>query len=520
MAEFGPTIAQAYATEGAALDLGRGVHDGAVAPDAVVKLPLAMVNRHGLVAGATGTGKTKTLQGMAEQLSAAGVPVFVADVKGDLSGLASPGEPGGAAEKRAKDLGVPFAPASFPVEFLALGGIGPGVPVRATVSDFGPQLLAKVLGSNETQEQSLGLVVHYADQKGLPLLDLSDLRALLTFLDSDAGKAELEGIGGLSSQTVGVLLRALVGLESGGGTEFFGEPQLKIADLMRTAPDGRGIISVLELPAVQDKPALFSTALMWLLAELFEELPEAGDLDKPKLAFFFDEAHLLFADATKAFLDSVTQTVRLIRSKGVGVYFVTQTPKDVPSDVLGQLGNRVQHALRAFTPDDEKALRATVKTFPASEFYDLGALLTGMGIGEAAVTILSESGVPTPVVHTRMIAPASRMGPADDVGGAAKASPLWADYGERVDSQSAREMLAERIAAPAAAAPGGAAADAGAGSLEGVEGEAKAGTQPAEAAGALAGGADAIGSFLGSRQGKAMEREVVRGIFGLLKKSL
>ncbi|MFN8174195.1 MAG: helicase HerA-like domain-containing protein [Solirubrobacteraceae bacterium] len=515
MAEFGATIAQAYAAEGAALDLGRGVHDGAVAPDAVVKLPLAMVNRHGLVAGATGTGKTKTLQGMAEQLSAAGVPVFVADVKGDVSGLAAPGEADGPAAKRAEELGMPFAPAAFPVEFLSLGGIGPGVPVRATVSDFGAQLLAKALGSNETQEQSLGLVFHYADQKGLPLLDLSDLRALLTFLDSDAGKPELEGIGGLSSQTVGVLLRALVGLEAGGGTELFGEPQLKVADLMRTAPDGRGIISVLELPAVQDKPALFSTALMWLLAELFEELPEAGDLEKPKLAFFFDEAHLLFSDATKAFLDSVTQTVRLIRSKGIGVYFVTQTPKDIPSDVLGQLGNRIQHALRAFTPDDEKALRATVKTFPESEFYDLEKLLTSMGIGEAAVTILSESGVPTPVVHTRMAPPASRMGPADDVDGAAKASPLWAAYGERVDSQSAREMLAQRLAAPA---PAGAAQ--GADALAGAGGEAQAGTEHEEAAGALAGGAEALGDFLGSRQGKAMQREVVRGIFGLLKKSL
>jgi len=260
---------------------------------------------------------------------------------------------------------------------------------------------------------------------------------------------------------------------------------------------------------------------MWLLAELFEELPEAGDLDKPKLAFFFDEAHLLFSDATKAFLDSVTQTVRLIRSKGVGVFFVTQTPKDVPGDVLGQLGNRVQHALRAFTPDDEKALRATVKTFPESEFYDLPKLLTSMGIGEAAVTILSESGVPTPVVHTRIAPPRSRMGPADDVEGAAKASPLWATYGERVDAQSAREMLAARLAAPAAGAtPGDGGAQGDAGALAGAAGEADAGTEHKEAAGALAGGADAIGSFLGSRQGKAMQREVVRGIFGLLKKSL
>ena len=249
MAGFGAAIAAAYATEGAALELGRGVHDGAVVPEATVRVPLATLNRHGLIAGATGTGKTKTLQVLAEQLSAAGVPVFVADVKGDASGLAAAGAAGGPAEKRMTDLGLPFAPQAFPVELLSLGGIGPGVPVRATVSDFGPQLLAKVLGANETQESSLGLVFHYADAKGLPLLDLADLRALLTFLDSDAGKPELEGIGGLSGQTVGVLLRSLVGLEAGGGTEFFGEPQLEIADLMRVAPDGRGVVSCLELPA-------------------------------------------------------------------------------------------------------------------------------------------------------------------------------------------------------------------------------------------------------------------------------
>jgi uncharacterized protein len=501
MADFAQTIATAYAAEGAALDLGAGVHDGAIVPEAVVKLPLRMVNRHGLIAGATGTGKTKTLQGIAEQLSAAGVPVFVADVKGDLSGVASPGEAGGAAEKRARELGLPFAPKGLPVEFLSLGGIGPGVPVRATVSDFGPQLLGKVLEANETQEQSLALVFHYADEKGLPLLDLSDLRALLSFLISDAGKGELTGIGGLSSATVGVLLRSLVGLEDGGGTEFFGEPMFAVGDLMRTAEDGRGVISCLELAAVQDKPKLFSTALMWLLAQLFEELPEAGDLDKPKLAFFFDEAHLLFDHATDAFLDSVAQTVRLIRSKGVGVYFVTQTPKDVPSEILGQLGNRVQHALRAFTPEDAKALRATVSTFPKSEFYDLEALLTGMGIGEAAVTILSESGVPTPVVHTRMTPPASRMGPADDVAGEAKRSPLWAKYGERVDNQSAREMLAARMEQPAAAAPAPA-------------------EQHKEAAGAAAGGVATVTAFLQSKEGKQLKNQVVRGVFGLLKKGM
>jgi DNA helicase HerA-like ATPase len=505
MSDFAQTIAAAYKADGPVIDLGRGVHDGKVEQAAVVQVPLSMMNRHGLVAGATGTGKTKTLQGIAEQLSAQGVPVFVADVKGDVSGLAAAGDAGAVAEKRMTDLGLPFQPAAFPTEFLSLGGIGPGVPVRATVSDFGPRLLAKILQANDTQEQSLELVFHYADSKQLPLLDLADLRALLTFLESDDGKAELEGIGGLAKATVGVLLRALVGLEDGGGNEFFGEPQFDINDLLRTAPDGRGVISVLELPAVQDKPTLFSTALMWLVAELFETLPEAGDLPKPKLVFFLDEAHLLFDGATDAFVQSVEQTVRLIRSKGVGVFFVTQTPKDVPESILGQLGNRIQHALRAFTPDDAKALKATVSTFPKSEFYDLEALLTQMGIGDAAVTILSESGVPTPVVHTRLRAPASRMAPADDVDGAAKASPLFAKYGTRTDSQSAREMLAARVQAATEAAPAGAPAPAA----------------PAEKAPApKESTVDAIGGFLSSRQGKQLQKEVVRGVFGMLKKKL
>ena len=504
---FATAISAAYSTTGEAIDLGRGVLNGELVREADVKLPLAMMTRHGLIAGATGTGKTKTLQGLAEQLSAAGVPVFVADVKGDVSGLADPGntDPAGAAVKRVIDLGITLAPTGFPVEFLSLGGIGRGVPVRATVSDFGPQLLGKVLGANDTQEQSLGLIFRYADQKQLPILDLSDLRALLTFLSSDDGKGELTGIGGLSPATVGVLLRSLVGLEDGGGTELFGEPQFQINDMLRVAPDGRGVISCLELPAVQDRPNLFSTALMWLLAELFEALPEVGDLAKPKLVFFFDEAHLLFDGATPAFVDSVTQTVRLIRSKGVGIFFITQTPKDIPDDVLGQLGNRIQHALRAFTPDDEKALRATVKTYPKSDFYDVAALLTSMGIGEAAVTILSESGVPTPVVHTRLDPPRSRMGPIDDVDAAAKASPLYAKYGTRVDNQSARELLAARMAAPPAATAAPA--------------ETAKPTEPQRAAAAAAeGGLAAVTDFLKSRQGQKIEGQVVRGIFGLLKK--
>jgi uncharacterized protein len=507
---FGKTIADAYAVDGPVVDLGRGVHEDGLVPEAIVQLPLRMMNRHGLIAGATGTGKAVTLQTLAEQLSAAGVAVVAADVKGDLSGLGVPGERGGPAEKRMAELGLPFEPAGFPVEYLSLGGLGPGVPVRATVSDFGPQLLAKILQANQTQEESLALVFRYADDKGLALLDLSDLRALLTFLDSEAGKPELEGIGGLASSTVGVLLRALVGLEDGGGAEFFGEPLLDVADLLRTAPDGRGVISLLELPAVQDKPRLFSTALMWLLAELFEQLPEAGDLDKPKLVFFFDEAHLLFADATDAFLESVTQTVRLIRSKGVGVFFVTQVPDDIPSPVLGQLGHRVQHALRAFTPDDAKALKAAASTYPTSDFYDVQKLLTSVGIGEAAVTSLSEKGVPTPVVHTRLRAPASRIGPAPDVEGAAKASPLYAKYGTRVEADSAREKLAARMEQARVAHDEEPAA-------KKRRGRRKQAPAPAPAP---SGGVDALGDFLTSREGKALQRQVLRGVFGMLRKKL
>ena len=506
MTDFAATIAEAYGTSGEAVDLGRGVHEGTLHAEAVVRLPLRTTNRHGLIAGATGTGKTRTLQLLAEQLSAAGVPVFAADYKGDLSGLREPGPAEGRAAERMAELGLQHEPTGFPVEYLSLGGIGPGVPVRATVTDFGPQLLAKVLGANETQESTLALVFRFADERGLPLLELDDLRALLTYLDSDPGKADLEGIGGVSGQTIGVLLRNLVQLEDGGGKEFFGEPQLEIAELLRTDADGRGVITCLELAAVQDRPRLFSTVLMWLLAELFEQLPEVGDLPKPKLVFFFDEAHVLFDDATKAFLESVERTVRMIRSKGVGVFFVTQAPTDVPGPVLGQLGSRVQHALRAFTPDDADALRKTVRTYPKSDFYDLEALLTSLGTGEAAVTVLSERGVPLPVVHTRLRGPQSSMEPVADVAAAAQASPLWGRYGERVDRESAEELLAKRVEK--------AAADAEAEAAEPVPEPKK---EPRRG-GTPKAPSDPLTDFLGSRQGKTLQREVVRGVFSLLRK--
>ncbi len=443
-------VRDGYAFAGPSLELGALLldTDGAPTPQpqAQVRIPLTMLTRHGLVAGATGTGKTRTLQLMAEQLSAHGVPVFLADMKGDLSGVAVPGTATDRLTARARSIGQTWQAASAPTELLALGGLGTGVPVRATITSFGPDLLARVLDLNPTQTSSLALVFHYADTAGLPLLDLADLRAVVQHLVSDEGKADLTGLGGLSAATAGVILRELVAFAAAGADAFFGEPQLDPADLMRTDGQGRGIISCLELAELQDRPALFSTFLLWLLAELFEDLPEVGDLDKPRLVFFFDEAHLLFADASKAFLAKVTQTVRLIRSKGVGVFFVTQTPKDVPGDVLAQLGSRVQHALRAYTPDDAKALKATVSTFPTSG-YDLGALLTSLGIGEAVVTVLSERGAPTPVAWTMLRAPQGSMSPmpADDLASAVAVSPLMGRYGSEVDRESAYELLSARV---------------------------------------------------------------------------
>ena len=372
----------------------------------------------------------------------------MADVKGDLSGLSRPGEPGDRTTQRAQDTGDDWTPTPFPVEFLSLGTKGIGVPVRATISSFGPILLSKVLGLNATQESTLGLIFHWADQQGLPLLDLKDLRSVITHLTSDEGKEQLKTIGGVSAQTAGVILRALVNLEAEGGDTFFGEPEIDPADLLRVDAQGRGVISLLELGDQAARPVMFSTFLMWVLADLFTYLPEVGDVDKPKLVFFFDEAHLLFTDASKAFLQQVEQTVKLIRSKGVGVFFCTQLPTDVPNEVLSQLGARIQHALRAFTPDDQKALSKTVRTYPKTQFYDLASDLTSLGIGEAIVTVLSERGAPTPVAWTRLRAPRSLMdtiGP-DYMKAVAQASPLFLKYGQTVDRESAYEMLAAKLA--------------------------------------------------------------------------
>ena len=396
----------------------------------------------------------------------------------------------------------------MPVEFVSLTG-ALGVQLRATVSSFGPLLLGKALSLNETQTSVLTLVFKYADDSQLPLLDLSDLRAVLQYLTTDEGKPALENYGGMSKATVGVLLRKLVELEAQGADRFFGEPEFDVNDMLRTTSDGRGVVTCLELADAQDKPALFSTFMMWLLAELYHNLPEAGDLPKPKLVFFFDEAHLLFDDAPKAFLDQIQRVVRLIRSKGVGVYFVTQTPKDVPSDVLAQLGNRVQHALRAHTPDDDKALKATVRTYPKTDFYDLEETLTSLGIGEAVVTVLDARGTPTPVVATRLIPPASRMAPLTpeelqaDIG----QSDLLEEYGKAVDRESAREMLAGRMArTEAPVAPPDEAREP---APTPKRGKSVAGTA-AKAAGVAVVGA------LTSTIGRTVGREIVRGLLGML----
>ncbi|GAA2068522.1 helicase HerA-like domain-containing protein [Williamsia deligens] len=444
-------IGAGYAFDGPALQVGAVSVDGVVDAQAQVRIPLAMMNRHGLVAGATGTGKTKTLQVIAEQLSAAGVPVVMADIKGDLSGLSRPGENSDRIAARVAEIGDDWAPAAAPVEFLSLGTGGVGIPVRATITSFGPILLSKVLGLNDTQESTLRLIFHWADTRGLALLDLKDLRAVIAHLTSAEGKADLAELGGVSKATAGVILRALTTLEADGGDTFFGETEIDPADLLRTTAGGAGVVTLFELGDQSARPALFSTFLMWILADLFEFLPEIGDTDKPKLVFIFDEAHLLFADSSKAFVEQVEQTVKLIRSKGVGVFFCSQLPTDIPNQVLSQLGARIQHALRAFTPDDQKALSKTVKTYPTSTAYDVEKALTSLGIGEAIVTVLSERGAPTPVAWTVVRPPRSLMAGigAEAITAAATASPLHARYAETIDRESAYEKLNAKVLAPA-----------------------------------------------------------------------
>jgi len=464
-------------------------------------LALRMANRHGLVTGATGTGKTVTLQVLAEGFSRAGVPVFAADIKGDLSGIAAPGEPRDFLAARAKAIGIDYEPDEFPAVFWDVFG-EQGHPIRTTISEMGPLLLARLMDLNEVQEGVLNIAFRIADEEGLLLIDLKDLRAVLSLVAEHAQDLTAQ-YGNVSKATVGTIQRQLLVLENQGGTKFFGEPALVLSDFLRTDRDGRGIINVLAADRLMENPRLYATFLLWLLSELFEELPEAGDLEKPKLVFFFDEAHLLFNDAPKALMEKVEQVVRLIRSKGVGVYFVTQNPLDVPDAVLAQLGNRVQHALRAFTPRDQRAVKAAADTFRPNPKLDTARVIMELGKGEALTSFLENDGTPCIVERTLIAPPAARLGPISPDGRKAiiAKSPVKGKYDQTLDAESAYEVLQGR--AKAAAPP--------------LQDEAP----PASGGSGILGGiSDAIGGIFGTSpsQGKRMStgqyvaREVTRSV--------
>lgn len=445
-AKFTEKIKASYKPVGSYIYLGAGILDGQVLADAEVNLPLHMMNRHGLVAGATGTGKTRTLQLLAEQLSDAGVPVFMLDVKGDLSGLSQPGPINPKIEERAEQLNKPFTPAGFPLELYSLSG-KLGAQMRATVLEFGPTLLAKILDLNDTQTGVLAVIFKYADDNKMPIIDLNDLKKLVAYLSDEEGAEEIKSTyGKISTATSGTILRKIVTIEQQGLGGMFGETSFDIEDLFEKV-DGKGTISLLNISDVQNQPVLYSTFLLSLLAEIFYNMPEAGDLDKPKLVFFFDEAHLLFKNSSKAFLEQIETIIRLIRSKGIGVFFCTQSPSDVPESVLSQLGNRIQHALRVFTPNDADALKKTVNTYPRSDFYKIDQILTALGTGQALVTVLNEKGIPTEVAATMLTPPRSIMGPLTNAEYIAltQSSAMTKKYQETIDPESAYEILTNRI---------------------------------------------------------------------------
>ncbi|KON81209.1 DUF853 domain-containing protein [Azoarcus sp. PA01] len=483
-----------------------------------------LANRHGLVAGATGTGKTVTLQKMAESFASIGVPVFVADIKGDLSGIGAPGVASDKLLQRLAAIGITdYTPRANTVVFWDVFGES-GHPVRATVSDMGPLLLARLLNLNDTQAGVLQIVFRLADDNGLLLLDLKDLRAMVQHVGENA-KSLTTQYGNVSAASIGAIQRGLLALEEQGGDRFFGEPMLDLADLMQTDAEGRGVINVLAADKLYHSPALYSTFLLWMLAELFEQLPEVGDLDRPKLVFFFDEAHLLFDDAPKALVDKVEQVVRLIRSKGVGVYFVTQNPLDVPESVLGQLGNRVQHALRAFTPRDQKAVRTAAETMRANPAFDAATAITELGVGEALLSFLDEKGRPEIVERVSVIAPASRLGPltADERSQAIRGSVLYGHYEKLLDRESAYELLRAQAAAATAAgaaeaaqASGSGAADgSGSGGLMGGMGDILFGSTGPRG-GKRDGLVDIAAKTVARTIGSSVGRQIVRGVLGSL----
>jgi hypothetical protein len=439
-------IQKGYTFKGDKIRLGSAMHNKEVVKGAEVYAALKTLNRHGLIAGATGTGKTKTLQGIAESLSAAGVPSLVMDMKGDLSGLAAAGGGHPKIDERMELLEMPWEPIPFPCEFLTISD-EPGLRLRATISEFGPVLLSKILDLNATQSGVMSLIFKYADDNELPLLDIKDLRKMLQYV-SNEGKEKIEAeYGRVSPASVGAIMRKLLEVEQQGADKFFGEISFDVQDLMRQDKNGYGFINVLRLTDMQGKPKLFSTFMLCLLAEIYSEMPEKGDADKPELVIFIDEAHLIFRDASKALMEQLDTIVKLIRSKGVGLIFVTQDPTDVPDNILGQLGLKVQHALRAFTEKDRKAIKATAENYPISDFYKTNELITQLGIGEAFITLLNEKGIPTPLAHTMLCAPRSRMDILEDkeLKACVAKSDIADRYNKDVDSESAYELLTAKL---------------------------------------------------------------------------
>lgn len=436
-----------YTSKGDAIILGKGMLEGEVVKEVNVNIPLKTINRHGLIAGATGTGKTKTLQAFAEQLSHKGIPSLVLDIKGDFSGIAKAGAMNSTIEERYAKTELNFAPQAFPVELMTISGEA-GVKLRATVTEFGPVLLSKILELNETQSSIMSIVFKYCDDKGLPLIDLDDLKKVLQYVtENPDGKAELNtNYGSISSASLGAIMRSIVALEQQGGAMFFGEPSFDVEDLLATK-DGKGVVNILRVANIQAKPQLFSTFMLSLFAEIYMTFPEEGDSGKPKLVLFIDEAHLIFKEASKALLTQIETMVKLIRSKGVGIYFITQIPGDVPENVLSQLGLKIQHALRGFTAKDRKEISKAVENYPLTPYYDAANLIQNLGIGEAFITALDEKGVPTPLVHTYLISPESRMDVLSEaeVYELTKNSTLVKKYEQSVNKESAYEILTERI---------------------------------------------------------------------------
>lgn len=505
--KFKASIQTGYNTKGDFIVLGAPMIDGQTLADAPVKAPLKTFNRHGLIAGATGTGKTKSLQLIAEQLSDKGVACLLMDIKGDLSGIAKPGSTNPKIEERQGRIGISWQPKQNPVELLSLSN-EKGARLRATVSEFGPVLFSKILDLNDTQQGVVAIIFKYCDDNNLPLLDLKDFKKVMNFITNE-GKADIEQTyGKVSTATTATILRKVIELEGQGAEVFFGEKSFEVDDLCRVDENGKGIITILRLTDVQDRPKLFSTFMLCLLAEIYATFPEEGDADRPKLVIFIDEAHLVFEEASKALLDQIETIVKLIRSKGVGIFFITQNPMDVPDSVLGQLGMKVQHALRAFTAKDRKQIKLTAENYPLSDFYDTENIITTLGMGEALVTVLAENGSPTPLAVTLMQAPQSRMDilspmEIDEIN---NKSFLVKKYNEVIDRESAFEILTRKLQAPvqnptvtSSKSTGG-----------------KASNTTVNQPTMFEKGADAVTDFAKSSAGKVILREVTRGLLGVL----